>query len=196
MKSVLCTLLYFSISLNLNNYILSDFKTHPTATPFDCNTDDSPDLHRAMSCNHAIHWALGEWIKCAIRPTHEVRLQQVSAQLETDQLWSTVLSTTESRGMSMWTDWSRNCTEVLRGLRIFLDEERPHHHSNVACRKEEWRKEQLISFLQRILGGFCVQPDKSWETLSRLLRDGAEQAQAFLSDTLPSWLYLELKCWW
>ena len=79
--------------------------------------------------------------------------------------------------------------EVLRGLRNFLNTDRPEHQSTDRLKergveKGSGRHSSLQGQEQ------CVQPNLgtvSRTTLWRLLRDGVEHVWAFPSTTMPSW---------
>ena len=82
--------------------------------------------------------------------------------------------------------------EVLRGLRDFLNMDRPEHHSTDRLKERGSGERKRPTLHPPRSETICVQPDKSWHcfhgkvTLGKLLRDGAERVWAFPSATMPS----------
>ena len=81
---------------------------------------------------------------------------------------STARGMAESVGMNGQIDWqehqiSHGRAEVFRGLRNFLNMDRPEHHSTDRLKEKkinEWRKRPTFHLPRS--GTICVQLDKQW----------------------------------
>ena len=135
-----------------------------------------PDWHTAM---HNLWLQRLLWIYC---PGHA----GVSGNERADRLASTADITS---GLQL------GRAEVLRGLRNFLNTDKPEHHSIDRLKEREVKKGsgrhstlqgwKLSVFNQANIGTV------SMATLGRLLRDGAERIWTFPSATMPSWAETE-----
>ena len=137
-----------------------------------------PDWHTAM---HSLRLQRLLWIYC---PGHA----GVSWNERADRLASTADITS---GLQL------GRAEVLRGLRNFLNTDKPEHHSTDrlkrrgvekgSCRHSTLQGRERSVFNQANIGTV------SRATFGRLLRDGAERVWAFQSATMPSWAEMKLK---
>ena len=79
--------------------------------------------------------------------------------------------------------------EALKGLRNFLNMDRPDHHSIDYLKEREVEKEAADIPSSKVENDLCSTRNidtVSRATLGRLLRDGAERVWAFPSATMPS----------
>ena len=131
-----------------------------------------PDWHTAM---HSLQLQKFLWIYC---PLHA----GVSGNERADRLASTADVTS---GLQL------GRAEVLRGLRSFLNMDRPEHHSidrlkERGVEKGSGQHSTLQGREQSVFNQSNV-GTVSMATLGRLLRDGAECIWAFPNATVPSW---------
>ena len=130
-----------------------------------------PDWHTAM---HSLRLQRLLWIYC---PGHV----GVSGNERADRLASTADITS---GLQL------GRAEVLRGLRNFLNMDRPEHHSNDHLKERGVEKgsgrHSTLQGRQRSVFNQANIGTVSRATLGRLLRDGTERVWAFPSATMPS----------
>ena len=85
--------------------------------------------------------------------------------------------------------------EVLRGLRNFLNTDKPEHHSIDRLKERGVEKgsgrHSTLQGRERSVFNQANIGTVSRATLGRMLRDGAERVLAFLSATMPSWAETE-----
>ena len=129
-----------------------------------------PDWHTAM---HSLRLQRLLWAYC---PGHA----GVSGNERVDRLASTEYITS---------DLQLGRAEVLRGLRNFLNMDRPEHHSIFDCLKERAvekgsGRHSILQGLERFVLNQTNIGSVSRTTLGRLLRDGAERVWAFPSATM------------
>ena len=105
-----------------------------------------------------------------------------------DFFGSTVLGMPESVGMNGQIDW-------LRGLRNFLNMDKPEHHSTDHLKERGVEKgsgrHSTLQGRERSVFNQANTGTVSRATLGRLLRDGAERVWAFPSAMMPSWAETE-----
>ena len=130
-----------------------------------------PDWHTAM---HSLRLQRLLWIYC---PGHT----GVSGNERADRLSSTADITS---GLQL------GRAEVLRGLRNFLNTDKPEHHSIGRLKERGVEKgsggHSTLRGRQRSVFNQANIGTVSRATLERLLRDGAERVWAFPSATMPS----------
>ena len=130
-----------------------------------------PDWHTAM---HSLRLQRLLWIYC---PGHA----GVSGNERADRLASTADVTS---GLQL------DGAEVLRGLRNFLNTDKPEHHSIDRLKERgvetgSGRNSTLHGRERSVINQANI-GTVSKATLGRLLRDGAQRVWAFLSATMPS----------
>ena len=85
--------------------------------------------------------------------------------------------------------------EVLRGLRNFLNTDKPEHHSIDRLKERGVEKgsgrHSTLQGRERSVFNQTYMGTVSRVTLGRLLRDGAERVWVFSSATMPSWAETE-----
>ena len=130
-----------------------------------------PEWHTAM---HSLRLQRLLWIYC---PGHT----GVSGNEQVDRLASTADITS---GLQL------GRAEVLRGLRNFLNMDRPEHHSTDRLKERGLEKgssrHSTLQGRKRSVFNQANIGTASRSTLGRLLRDRAERAWAFPSTTMPS----------
>ena len=148
-----------------------------------------PDWHTAM---HSLRLQRLLWIYC---PGHA----GVSRNERADRLASTADITS---GLQL------GRAEVLRGLRNFLNMDKPEHHSidrlkEIGVEKGSGRHSTLQGRQRSVFNQANIGTVLR-ATLGRLLRDGAERIWALPSAMMPSWgetetetetVYLSATCW-
>ena len=130
-----------------------------------------PDWHTAM---HSLRLRRLLWIYC---PGHA----GVSGNERADRLASTADITP---GLQL------GRAEVFRGLRNFLNRDRPEHHSTDRLKERGVEKgsgrHSTLHGRERSVFNLANVGTVSRATLGKLLRDGTERVWAFPSDTMPS----------
>ena len=131
-------------------------------------------------------WSDLRWLRTLIlSASWQVHLQVLHAGVSGNEQADRLASTADiTSGLQL------GRAEVLRGLRIFLNTDKPEHHSTDCLKKRGVEKgsgrHSTLRGRERSVFNQANIGTVSRATLGRLLRDGAERVWAFPSATMPS----------